>query len=241
MIDFPYNRIQRVDAPVRRQVEEALRRAIVKGHFGPGERLVETQLCERFGVSRPIVREALRQLVAEGLVVIVPNRGAQVASMTAEEARQIYEVRAQLEGLAGQGMAKFASASAIQELRAIVGRLEEAESSGAAAQAVLAIKQTFYAVLLENCGNGIVRETLERLNNRIGRLRALSMSQPGRLSQTVREIRAIVDAIERRDGVAAFDACVHHVGRAAEHALAALARSAPPPSPETPSREESTL
>lgn len=214
--------IERIDAPVRRQVENRIRDAIVSGRFAPGERLVESRLCERLNVSRPIIREALRQLVAEGLVVIVPHHGARVASITAEEARQIYEVRKQLEGLAGQGFAKHASAAAVAQLRAIVVELERAADGRAGGRSILEIKQRFYAVLLGHCGNEIVCETLERLNNRVSQLRALSLSQPKRLPQTLRELKGIVKAIEARDADAAFQACAAHVERAARHALKAL-------------------
>lgn len=214
--------IERIDAPVRRQVESRIRDAIVNGRFAPGERLVEARLCGRLNVSRPIIREALRQLVAEGLVVIVPHHGARVASITAEEARQIYEVRKQLEGLAGRGFAKHASAAAVAELRAIVAELERATGGRAGGRLILEIKQRFYAVLLGHCGNEIVRETLERLNNRVSQLRALSLSQPKRLPQTLRELKGIVRAIEARDADAAFEACAAHVEQAARHALKAL-------------------
>lgn len=214
--------IKRIDAPVRRQVEDRIRRAIVEGQFAPDERLVEAQLCERFRVSRPIVREALRQLVAEGLVVIVPHHGARVASITAEEASQIYEVRAQLEALAGQGFAQRARPADVEELRGTVAQLEEAMFERADGESILAIKQRFYTVMLSHCGNEIVRETLERLNNRIGQLRSLSLAEPGRLPETLNEMNVIMEAIEARNPSAAFDACAQHVQQAAKHALKAL-------------------
>lgn len=219
---FNEDQIERVDAPIRRQVEESVRRAIVDGRFKPGERLVESQLCRRLGVSRPIVREALRQLVAEELVVIVPHHGARVASVSADEARQIYEVRAELEGLAGRGFALHADDSALLELKTVVTELERACSASGGASSVLATKQRFYDILLTHCGNTVVREMFQRLNNRIGLLRSLSLSQKGRLPETVAEIKRLVDALERRDPEAAREACITHVQQAAANALRAL-------------------
>ena len=89
----------RIAAPLRAQVEEVLRRAIAEGDLASGDRLVERTLCERFGVSRPLLREALRQLEAEHLVEAVPNRGIVVARPTIEDALQLYQVRAELEAL----------------------------------------------------------------------------------------------------------------------------------------------
>src|SRR5690349_13762377 len=96
-------------ATLRLQVEEKLRNAIAAGRFKPGERLVERDLCARLDVSRALIREALRQLEAEGLIVAVPHRGPVVASITVEEARQIYAVRALLEGFAGRGFVGHAT------------------------------------------------------------------------------------------------------------------------------------
>jgi DNA-binding GntR family transcriptional regulator len=214
--------IERVDAPVRRQVEDAIRMAIVDGHFKPEQRLVEEALCKRLTVSRSIIREALRQLVAEGLVVIVPHHGARVASVNCEEARQIYEVRAQLEALAGRGFAIHADESALNALKSVVADLERAAADESSGRSVLAIKQRFYEILLAHCGNQIVREVFQRLNNRISLLRSLSLSQSGRLPATVHEIRQLINALERRDPAAAHEACLLHVENAAANALRTL-------------------
>src|SRR5438067_1216231 len=86
------------DAPTLRELTtETIRDAILRMHFRPGQRLVERQLCADTGVSRTSIREALRQLEAEGLVERAPGRGLLVAAISMDEARQIYEVRAALE------------------------------------------------------------------------------------------------------------------------------------------------
>src|SRR5690606_38258491 len=93
-------RVERVAAPLRHQVIESIRNAIVTGHFKPGERLLERRLCEMTGVSRTLVREALRQLESEGLIEVVAHRGPKVAVLKPDMAKDIYLVRAKLEGLA---------------------------------------------------------------------------------------------------------------------------------------------
>src|SRR5215469_13320378 len=87
-------------AALRDQVVGNLRNAIINGQLAPGARLIERQMCELLGVSRTLVREALRQLEAEGWIRILPNRGPVVISMTPEEVRELYEVRSALEGIA---------------------------------------------------------------------------------------------------------------------------------------------
>ena len=91
-------------APLRREIETRLRTAIVAGRFKPGDRLIEREMCELLGVSRASLREALRQLEAEELVKIVPHRGPVVSDVTVEEAEQLYDVRAMLEGLAADDL-----------------------------------------------------------------------------------------------------------------------------------------
>ena len=95
-------RVERKPAPIRTQVLDNLRKAILTRQLAPGQRLIERELVEMTGVSRTSVREALRELAAEGLVSTAPNKGTAVATLTSEQARQIYEVRAVLEGLAGR-------------------------------------------------------------------------------------------------------------------------------------------
>src|SRR5690606_17804859 len=104
-IDF---RVEKVAAPLRQSVTESIRYAIALGHFAAGERLTERELCEMTGVSRTLVREALRQLESEGLIEVVPNRGPSVARLSAEQAEGVYQVRAELEGLACQLFAERA-------------------------------------------------------------------------------------------------------------------------------------
>src|SRR5215472_442807 len=94
--------IRRSAAPLRHEVLDALRSSIVNGRLAPGARLIERELIGMTGVSRTVIREALRQLEAEGLVDVVPNRGAVVRELTVEEARDLYAIRALLEGLAAR-------------------------------------------------------------------------------------------------------------------------------------------
>src|SRR5689334_11856309 len=100
--------IVRIAAPIREQIEQQLRQAITSGHFRPGDRLIERELCTLFGVSRASLREALRQLEGDGLLTNIPHKGLVVATMTKEQAFDVYQVRAVLEGLAGRLFAEQA-------------------------------------------------------------------------------------------------------------------------------------
>jgi len=211
-------KIKRVAAPIRQQVVEMIRAAIVEGKYQPNERLIDAELCERFDVSRTVIRETIRQLEAEGLVDTIPHHGARVAMVSIKEARELYEVRVQLEALAGRGFALHASAEALQQLKDVLNRLSIAAEKQDW-RALLAIKRDYYQVLLGNCGNRVVQSILEQLGNRIALLRATSLSEPGRMDATINEIKQIVEAIERGDADAAFEASRLHVEQSAANVL----------------------
>lgn len=207
--------------PVRRQVEQRLRDAIIASRFLPGEHLSDRLLCDLFGVSRGVIREAVRLLEAEGLIKVVPNRGPFVAYLSAAEATQVYEVRGVLEALAGQGFAERASVEEIAELRAVFEEIA-AVKPGTDRMTILGLKRRFYDVLLRGCRNDYVARMLDQLLNRNSQLRATTLSDPLRLPQTVAEIRRIVEAVERRDKQGAWQACQEHVAQAAQVALRIL-------------------
>jgi len=214
--------IPRQAATLRLLVEEKLREAISSGYFAPGQRLVERELCEMTGVGRTSIREALRQLEAEGLITTIPHRGPTVSTMTMEETRNLYEFRGLLEGYAGRRFAEIgtpaqvtALESAFKEFKAAAKRSDK--------KALLDSKTKFYAMLLEGGGNPFVTQTLTSLHNRISALRATSMTKSGRLKDSVVEIQQIVDAIKAGDGERAARACQRHIEIASHVALEMIA------------------
>lgn len=212
-------RVSHVAAPVRAQTVHNLRNAILEGRFAPGEKLVEADLCDLLGVSRPSVREALRQLEAEKLVVITPYKGPSVARVSWEEARQIYEVRSLLEGHAAYLFATLARPEELEAMERALSGFEEAAKKGDAVRR-LSHTAEFYAVMLEGCGNAVVRDLLDGLHARITFLRARSMSRTGRSKQSVAEMRAILSALRACNADRARKASIEHVRRACESAKA---------------------
>lgn len=192
------------------QATEKLRDAILSGHFEPGRRLVESDLCRRMHVSRTSMREALRRLEAEKLVTIIPNKGPSVAVIAWREAEEIYGVRALLEGEAAALCASRASAEEKGQMGAALDDFAGAVSTGDASRR-LSATTTFYNVMLIGCRNAVIRESLDGLLARIMFLRARSMSRPGRAVYTLRELRRMYLAIVRRKPNAARRAAVEHV------------------------------
>jgi GntR family transcriptional regulator, trigonelline degradation regulator len=210
-----------VAAPLRKQVIELLREAILGLEYTAGERLVERELCERFGVSRTVIREALRHLEAEGLVALVANRGPVIASTSAEEARALYEVREALESLASQLCAERASRAQKEELRQALSQVAEAYTSPDLVVQLKA-KDEFYRVLCEGAENPVIAMMLRTVQARVQMLRGMSLMAPGRLEESLAELKDLVSAIESGNGVAAHDLARKHVKRAAEIALERL-------------------
>src|ERR1700710_663202 len=116
----------RIAAPLREQVIAALRQAILDFQLQPGQRLVERELIEQLGVSRTTIREALRELTSEGLVTVVPPKGAGGATPTLDDAIDLYEVRAALESLVVQRFVERASDAQVDRLEAAVERFHDA-------------------------------------------------------------------------------------------------------------------
>lgn len=215
-------RVTQVAAPLRQSVVESLRNAIAVGRFAPGQRLVERELCDMTGVSRTLIREALRQLESEGLIVIRPNRGPLVARLTAEQARGIYAVRRELEGLAAQLFAEKATEAHREALVAAFARLRQVLRTGSRTERLEA-KNEFYDRLTDGAQNEALGDTLRMLNARVTLLRATSLQARGRSRQSLEELQALVDALCARDPARARAAAAHHVECAAAAAVAQLA------------------
>jgi DNA-binding GntR family transcriptional regulator len=212
------SRVQREAAPLRTQVVALLREAIVGAEYAPGERLVERALCDRFEVSRTVVREALRQLESEGLVDIVPNRGPVVAVVSVDDAEALYEVREVLEALAGRSFAERATAPQRAALERRLKAVETAVDRGDLKR-ILQSKDAFYETLFEGAANQVARTTLAGIHARTSLLRGLTLQAPGRSRHTIEELRAITAAASSGDATAAWDACASHVRSAAAVAM----------------------
>jgi DNA-binding GntR family transcriptional regulator len=208
-------RIVSVAAPIRQQVTQALRTAILDGRFEPGHRLVEKQLCALTGASRTSVRESLRQLETEGLVHIVPNRGPIVASIDIEEAKGIFEVRAVLEALIGRSFTFNATKAQMNAFEDATREVIKAYRTNDVAM-IIDRKNKFYECLLAGSGNEVANSIARTLQARSNLLRQLSFSHKGRLQASVKEVKAILMAIKARDAAAAAAACGAHVTNAAE-------------------------
>jgi GntR family transcriptional regulator, trigonelline degradation regulator len=194
--------IQRSAAPLRRNVVDALRKAIVEGTLAPGSRLVERELVNMMSVSRTVIREALRQLESEGVVETIPNKGPIVRKLSIAEAKDLYLIRSVLEGLSAR---MFVMNAGPPELARLRDRLEEtcAAYEGDDPETVLTAKNKFYDVLFAGAGSEILSSMIATLHARVWRWRALGLHHPQRSRSRSREsvagLRALLKAIQTRD------------------------------------------
>lgn len=215
--------VDRTRKTLRELTLEKMRTAIVDQYFQPGQRLVERNLCDELGVSRTVVREVLRHLETEGLVQLVREVGPVVASIDADTARQVYEMRALLEGHGAAACAERAGPAAGAQLEAIVLLIEAAFKRQDLA-AVLHQTNEFYREMFHAAGETLAWTMVNSLNARINRLRAITIATRARGEHAPAEMRRLVDAIKRRDAAAAREAAEQHIRSVQSLALAALAR-----------------
>ena len=210
--------VRRAPALVRDQVANYLRDQITSMKLPPGAPLIEREICEATTASRATVREALRQLESDGLVISAAGKGSFVAMLSLKEARDMYGIRARLEGLASRLFAENASSDQVGELVSSVDRLADAVDRPAD---MLAEKSTFYETLFAGADNSELHRILTGLRQRITLLRVSSLSVEGRPQRSLAEIKAIRDAILARDGDAAEKLTRAHIEAAAEAVLQA--------------------
>lgn len=228
MADSALNRGTRQDFKVvreastlRHRVTESIRHAIAAGHYKAGTRMPEKELCELTGVSRTLVREALRQLESEGLVQVIPHKGPIVAKMTVEQATGTYEVREVLEALAARHFAERATDAHMDEIETAFGNVRNTYESGNVIDRLEA-KNVFYNKLVEGGGNEAIGLALHMINARTMLLRGRSLSMQDRWRQSLLEIEALLEALRNRDSDEAHRLATEHVRMAAKAALSSF-------------------
>lgn len=211
-------KVSREDTSLRYRVTESIRNAILLGHFKPGDRMPERELCEMTNVSRTLVRESLRQLETEGLVTIVPHKGPVVSTMTRKQAEDVYKVRAVLEGLACKLFIESSTDDQKQDLQNAFNRLKK-NSTLEEPISLMEAKDHFYHCLLSGAGNEALTHSFQLLGARIMLLRTFSMLTTGRMEKSIIELEALVRALIASDVEQAQSVSLTHVHNAAQIAL----------------------
>lgn len=201
--------------PGQRDAYELILHAIDGGTFRPGDRLVESELAERFGVSRTPIREALQRLETQSLLAR-DGRSLVVASLDHNQMAELYVVRSELEGLAARLAARHATEEEIRVLR----RLIEDDRARVDDPAALArANRRFHRQIHRASHNRYLVQQLDLVYRSMALMTSTSLAAEGRSERAMAEHVAIVDAIEAGDGEAAFAALKAHISTAFETRL----------------------
>ena len=192
------------------RVRDELEDDIVNGRMAPGDQVHLEALVQRFGVSRTPVREALQQLEASGLVVVVPKRGTYVARVGMTELIQMFEVMAELEALCASLAARRVQPAALVEI-AEAHKACEREASAQDANAYYYANEQFHHLIYQACGNPFLVQQTTMLKNRLKPYRRLQLRLRNRIAQSLAEHRQIVEALQQGDSEAAARVAREHV------------------------------
>ena len=207
-------------ATLHQELVAGLRDLIVEGELAPGARVPERQLCERFGVSRTPLREALKVLASEGLILLLPNRGARVAKLTAKDVEDMFQVMGALEALSGELACQRIEEAGIAEIRALHYQML-AHYARRQLSDYFRLNQQIHESIIAAAGNAVLSAQYQALSGRIRRARYLANMSRQRWDQAMEEHAAILDALAARDGNRLARVLQQHLRHKAEEVIRA--------------------
>ncbi len=189
---------------------ESIKKAILSFQLIPGETLVESELGRQLGISKTPVRDAFSRLEKEGLVVKYPYKGTAVSELNQQDLREIFELRAALEGFAARQAAMQCSAADLSALRDILGRHQKAAARQNLSEAERCNRE-FHKRILDCAGNLRLAGILANLEDHLHRYRTLANYQIGRIQKSVSEHELVLGALAARDAAGAERAMRQHM------------------------------
>lgn len=196
--------------PLRDVVFNTLRTAIITGEFAPGERLMEISLAERLGVSRTPVREAIRKLELEGLVIMIPRRGAEVARITEAGLKEVLEVRCALEELAVELACKRIDEEGLARLKEAHREFVEAVKNGDTLE-ITNQDEAFHECIFEQSRNNRLLQMVNNLKEQMFRYRMEYVKEKNYHQELISEHEKMLQAIVDRDEAVAKEIMKHHI------------------------------
>lgn len=201
--------------PLRDVVFNTLRQAILRGELKPGERLMEIQLANKLGVSRTPIREAIRKLELEGLVLMIPRRGAEVAEITEKSLRDVLEVRRALEELAVELACERITAEQLSQLKAAAKEFEEI-LKGDDVTAYAEADVHFHDIIYLATDNQRLIQLLYNLREQMYRYRVEYLKRKEVHLILLQEHEHIINMLEAKDTVRAVEAVCKHIDNQVE-------------------------
>ena len=192
------------------QIFNRIRDDILSGNYAPGEELKEATLGKQLGVSRTPVREALRQLELEGLVTIIPNRGAFVEGISKDDIQDIYEIRSLLEGLFAKKAVTGITYKELEELEENL-YLTEFHIQKEHFEQILELDNRFHEILYEASKSKMLKHVLSDFHHYVERVRKVSLSGTKRAKESNEEHKRIVEALKAHDAEKAQQLANQHI------------------------------
>jgi len=183
---------------LRERIVNVLRESIIKGTLKPGERVAESELAEKYGISRTPIREAFRQLETEGFLKVIPRRGAEVASLTEGDVREFYEVKSLLESYAAKVAAERLTERDIKRLELLNTSMERFAQNGDI-KGFFKADNDFHDVFIQKCGNDKLCNIIQNLLQQFQRVRIASFVIKGRMEVSVEQHKDIIKACCDKD------------------------------------------
>ena len=183
---------------LREVILENIRDAIVSGNLKAGCRVSEPELAERYGISRTPIREAFRQLEAEGYLTVIPRRGAVVSEFSPKDVEEFYAIKSIMEGYAARQACERLSAKDLDKLQTINNKLGELARAGDIKH-FFKIHSDFHELFIKAADNEKLHELIAGLVTKFQRLRFTSLSLPGRMIISVQEHEKIIEAFRKKD------------------------------------------
>ena len=194
------------------RVFHRLREDILSGKYHSDEELREKTIGDELGVSRTPVREALRQLELEGLVRIIPNKGAVVEGISQEDIKDIYEIRSRLEGLCAKRAAEHITQEQIEVLEENIFLVDFHAQKGNYSQ-MLELDNRFHDILYEASQSRMLKQELSNFHHYVQRVRKITLSMPERVVKSNDEHRQILEALKKYDQIQAEQLATYHMLR----------------------------
>ena len=203
---------------LRGKVFHKIRDDILKGRYRQNEAMKELKISKELGVSRTPVREALRQLELEGLVTIIPNKGAVVSGINAKDIADIYAIRSLIEGLCAEWASANITEEQLDELEEIVFLSEFHLKKGHIEQ-LYELDNKFHEMLYEASQSKILRHVLSDFHHYVQRVRKTSLSSAERAQKSINEHKAILEALRNKDSDAARSLTNVHVQNTSKNVI----------------------
>lgn len=184
--------------PLHNELADRLRHMIVEGELAPGEKLAEKELCEQFGVSRTPLREAMKVLATEGLVLLTPNRGCTVARLTLADLDEAFPIMGALEALSGELACQHITDAELDRIQELHDRMVRRYEAGALRD-YFKLNEQIHQMILDAARNPTLAQMQLSLSGRVRRARYMANMSPARWRKAVDEHEKILEALKARD------------------------------------------